>query len=295
MLNRDRVAESHPFHGIIGQSRCVGECDNPAEVVYEVTKGRGLFNHLGTRRTVVEDEKQDKSYPEEWSVADAMKNAGDRLRALRVKRGFSTASDAAKAYGWNEHTYKSHENGIRGIRPDAARKYASAFGSTPAHILGIGPENGNGTVSNTLNHVNVAPLVARVSAGVFRYDEGLEEGAIIQVPVVPRKDIPAQLQYAVLVDGPSVNLRIADGAYAICAPYESYPGGAQHGQLVHVVRERSGLHEHTIKELRFTREGLTLAPCSSDPRYQEPIVLATGEAEELVRIQGVVIGMYQPL
>jgi hypothetical protein len=241
------------------------------------------------------DQIQDKSYPEEWSVADAMKSAGDRLRDLRIRRGFSTASDAAKAFGWNEHTYKSHENGIRGIRPDAARKYASAFGSTAAHILGIGPESGNGTVSNVVNHVSVAPLVARVSAGVFRYDEGLDEGTNIQVPVVPRKDIPAQLQYAVLVDGPSVNLRIADGAYAICAPYESFPGGAQHGQLVHVVRERSGLHEHTIKELRFTREGMVLAPCSSDPRFQDPVKLSTGETDEIVRIQGVVIGSYQPL
>jgi hypothetical protein len=242
----------------------------------------------------VEDEKQDKSYPEEWSVAEAMKSAGDRLRALRVKRGFSTASDAAKAFGWNEHTYKSHENGVRGIRPDAARKYAAAYGSTPGHILGIGPENGNGAIPQTINHVSAAPLVARVSAGVFRYDEGLDEGVNVQVPVVPRRDIPAQLQYAVLVDGPSVNLRIADGAYAICAPYDSFPGGAQHGQLVHVVRERAGLHEHTIKELRFTREGMTLMPCSNDPRYQDPVKLETGDADELVRIQGVVIGTYQP-
>jgi hypothetical protein len=159
----------------------------------------------------------------------------------------------------------------------------------------MGGESGNGTVPNLVNQVSIAPLVARVSAGVFRYDEGLDGGAIVQVPTVPRKDIPAQLQYAVLVDGPSVNLRIADGAYAICAPYDSYPGGAQHGQLVHVVRERAGLHEHTIKELRFTREGMMLAPCSSDARFQEPVKLDSGDADELVRIQGVVIGSYQPI
>lgn len=224
-----------------------------------------------------------------------MKSAGDRLRELRVRRGFSTASDAAKAFGWNEHTYKSHENGIRGIRPEMAKKYAAAFGSTPAHILGIGNNSGNGTLSDQINHVITAPVVARVSAGVFRYDEGIVEGTLNPVPAVPRKDIPGQMQYAILVDGPSVNLRIVDGAYAICAPYENYPGGAQHGQLVHVVRERAGLHEHTIKELRFTRDGMILVPVSSDPRYQEePIKLASGDADELVRIQGVVIGMYQP-
>lgn len=224
-----------------------------------------------------------------------MKEASDRLRQLRIKRGFSTAADAAKAFGWNEHTYKSHENGLRGIKVDAARKYATAFGSSAAYILTGGSNRVNGDGSPTVNSLSNVPLVAAVSAGTFRYDEGIDEGAIL-VPAVPRGDIAAQAQYAVVVDGQSVNKRIPDGAYAICAKYDSYPGGATHGALVHVVRERSGLHEHTIKELRFSREGMVLYPVSTDPRYQdEPIVLATGEADEIVRIQGVVIGVFQPI
>jgi SOS-response transcriptional repressor LexA len=223
-----------------------------------------------------------------------MKEASDRLRQLRIKRGFSTATDAAKAFGWNEHTYKSHENGIRGIKTEAARKYATAFGSSAAYILTGSSGRTNGDGSPSVNSVSNVPLVAAVSAGTFRYDEGIEDGAIL-VPAVPRGDIPAQAQYAVIIDGPSVNKRIPDGAYAICAKYDRYPGGAQHGALVHVVRERSGLHEHTIKELRFSREGMTLMPVSTDPKHQEPIPLGTGEAEELVRIEGVVIGIYQPL
>jgi SOS-response transcriptional repressor LexA len=219
-----------------------------------------------------------------------MKDAGDRLRELRLKKGFSTASDASRAFGWNENTYKSHEGGIRGIRIDAARKYASAFNSTAAYIL---------TGSDGVNHQSVqsvvnVPVIARVSAGAFRYDEGVEEGAL-EVPAVPRRDVPAALQYSVIVDGPSVNKRIPDGAYAICAPYDSFPGGAQHGQLVHVVRERAGLHEHTIKELRFTATGMVLMPVSDDPRYQEQVTLSAGEDGETVRIQGIVIGAYVPL
>lgn len=219
-----------------------------------------------------------------------MPDPAARLRQLRIRKGFATASDAAKAFGWNEHTYKSHENGVRGIRMDAARKYATALGSTAAYILGIG----NGSETPAVNHVTNVPVIARVSAGTFRYDEGLELEGVL-VPAVPRKDVVADLQYSVIVDGPSVNKRIADGAYAICVPYDRYPGGAQHGQLVHVVRERSGLHEHTIKELRFTATGAVLVPVSTDPRYQEEIVLGTGEDDEIVRIQGIVIGSYTPL
>jgi transcriptional regulator with XRE-family HTH domain len=218
-----------------------------------------------------------------------MTEPADRLRELRARKGFSTAIDAARAFGWNEHTYKSHENAIRGIRLDAARKYAAAYNSSAAFIL-TGQVTGETPEVNSV--INV-PVVARVSAGAFRDDEGLEIEGIL-VPAVPRRDIAASLQYSVLIDGPSVNKRIPDGAYAICAPYASYPGGAQHGQLVHVVRERSGLFEHTIKELRYTATGSTLVPVSTDPKYQDAIRLDTGETDEIVRIQGVVIGTFQP-
>jgi hypothetical protein len=160
---------------------------------------------------------------------------------------------------------------------------------TASHLMAIGGGNsspGNGTI-----HV---PLVARASAGAFRLDEGIDTEGVL-VPAVPRADVPAEVQYAVLVDGPSVNKKIADGAYAICAPYDRFPGGARHGQLVHVIRERAGMHEHTVKEVHYTREGTVLMPCSTDPRYQEQIVMGTPDEDTLVRIHGVVIGVFQAL
>lgn len=217
------------------------------------------------------------------------KTPGDRLKELRLKR-FETAQQAAEAYGWHPVTYRSHETGMRNIPVPTAKKYAAAFGSTAAHILGMN----NGGNSEGVNPINHVPLVAKASAGAFRYDEGLETEGVL-VPAVPRADIAAGVQYAVQVDGPSVNLRIPDGAFAICAPYDRYPGGPTHGQLVHVVRERAGLHEHTIKEIRYTREGTILMPCSSDSRYQEAIDLAASEDDTTVRIHGVVIGSFQPM
>lgn len=218
------------------------------------------------------------------------KTPAERLKELREKR-FETAKAAAEAFGWNEVTYRSHESGLRNIPLATARKYALALGSTAGHIVGIDDSGGNSPPVNSVAHLEVA---ARVSAGTFRYDEPVTDGGF-SVPFVPRGDIPPSAQYAVIIDGPSVNKRIPDGAFAICALYESMPGGAQHGSLVHVVRERAGLHEHTIKELRFTREGMQLYPVSTDPRHQEPIVLNSGDDGEIVRIQGVVIGIFQPV
>jgi len=52
----------------------------------------------------------------------------DRLRKVRIQKGFSTSSDAARAYGWNQNTYISHENGNRGLSPKSAERYARAYG-----------------------------------------------------------------------------------------------------------------------------------------------------------------------
>lgn len=213
----------------------------------------------------------------------------DRLRKLRVRK-FRTAKEAAKAYGWNEFTYAAHENGLRGLKTAVAEKYAAALGSTAGYLLTGGGSDAPYAANQTIS----VPVVARVSAGAFREDGGLG-GRSVEVPAVPRRDIPSSLQYSVLVDGPSVNEKIPDGAYAICAPFDSYPGGAQHGQLVHVVRERAGLYEHTIKQLRYTQAGMQLFPVSTDPAHKDVITLASGDDGEVVRIHGVVIGSYQPL
>ena len=59
-----------------------------------------------------------------------MQTPADRLRSKRIEHGFETARDAARAFGWELSAYASHENGHRGIPPDAAIKYSKAYGFT---------------------------------------------------------------------------------------------------------------------------------------------------------------------
>ncbi|RVD14247.1 MAG: LexA family transcriptional regulator [Mesorhizobium sp.] len=49
-----------------------------------------------------------------------------RLEQARIARGFATAKDAAKYFGWSYDTYAQHENGTRGIGR-ASEKYAKAY------------------------------------------------------------------------------------------------------------------------------------------------------------------------
>lgn len=56
-----------------------------------------------------------------------MNDTASRLKEARAEAGYETATDAARAFGWNENTYRSNENGQRGPGRKSAIKYARAF------------------------------------------------------------------------------------------------------------------------------------------------------------------------
>lgn len=57
-------------------------------------------------------------------------SANARLKSAREIAGFKTAADFAKAHDLPESTYRSAENGTRGLRLEAARLYAPLLGVT---------------------------------------------------------------------------------------------------------------------------------------------------------------------
>lgn len=59
----------------------------------------------------------------------------DRLMWLRLQLKIPTASEAARRFGWNENTYRSHENGERIPSRKTAAKYAARYKTTVAWIL----------------------------------------------------------------------------------------------------------------------------------------------------------------
>lgn len=58
-----------------------------------------------------------------------------RLRASRLKRGFSSAEKAARAFGWKASTYRAHENGQNRLSKKTAERYAAAFQVPPDWLL----------------------------------------------------------------------------------------------------------------------------------------------------------------
>ena len=51
----------------------------------------------------------------------------ERLREARKAAGFSTAKEAAEAFGWNKNTVTSNENGNRTFSRESAERYARAY------------------------------------------------------------------------------------------------------------------------------------------------------------------------
>lgn len=61
------------------------------------------------------------------NVLTMNESRNDRLKKARVAAGYTSASKAARAFGWAESTYLGHEGGTRGLKYDIAEKYARAF------------------------------------------------------------------------------------------------------------------------------------------------------------------------
>lgn len=114
-----------------------------------------------------------------------------------------------------------------------------------------------------------------------------------EIPVVENPRYAGYPQYALFVEGNSVNRAIQDGEYAICVSWGDLGLDPKDGQYVHVERNRGGLQEATIKVVRMHGKVMELWPDSTDPRFQEPISMAHADEDTQVVIRGLVIGKFR--
>lgn len=129
-----------------------------------------------------------------------------RLKFARERAKFDSPRGAARAFGWNENTYKSHENGMRGPRAGEfeaiLRRYARAF-KVPWEWLATGKE---GDVPTSID------VVSYVGAGAEVYPL---EGPLDEIE--PPPDCPPGA-FAVRIRGDSQLPIYEDGDVLICVP-----------------------------------------------------------------------------
>lgn len=83
-----------------------------------------------------------------------MRTKRERLIWARKRAGYQHASDAARAFGWVESTYLSHENGSRGFTNTTAERYSKALGVRPVWLIhGEGTPDGRPRKSKVVGYV----------------------------------------------------------------------------------------------------------------------------------------------
>lgn len=217
-----------------------------------------------------------------------MEEPFERLQKARRDAGYKEATEAARAFGWNENTYRSHENGERGLRPDRARRYAQAFQVKAEWLLygGSGRQQTTETVS--------VRVVGKVAAGVWLDVDNYSFSDETWVPAVRSPEYRNGEQVAYKVEGPSMNKVLPDGVYAIGVLY-GMARSPRHNDIVVVRRTRAGLVETTIKRYMRINGKEVLMPESDDPRYQQPLLLDAPEDDATVELHALIIGSYRPV
>jgi SOS-response transcriptional repressor LexA len=222
---------------------------------------------------------------------------GERLKAAREGAGFRSARQAAIKNGWTLSTYAAHENGQNEFDPAAAETYAYAFGVGSGWLL-TGESKENKSLQEkffTVRHVNVRGVV---SASLL-IEPDFEPEIHDIVPFVPGQFETAE-QFAYRVEGNSMDReRIFDGDFVICVPYSVARTGPAAGDVV-VVEQRLGqAFRRSCKMIELHKDRIAFVPRSTDPRFQEPLlVIRDGEMRDqddnAVEIVGLVIGSFRP-
>lgn len=218
----------------------------------------------------------------------------ERLKAAR-ERMFETAAEAAQAMGVNYQTYAAHENGSRGLRRDAAMRYAKFFNISLEYLL-----TGRKTAPSKFDqNAKNAPLVdgegmpvkGFVRAGIWQ-ETYAPESELTTLPISADARFPRHLQFALEIQGDSIDRRAKPGEYAVCVEWH---GPVQPEDVVIVERRRAGLFEATIKVVKASQKGtMHLAPDSSNPVHKPIVIKETDMKDgEEIAVVGKVLGYYR--
>jgi SOS-response transcriptional repressor LexA len=219
----------------------------------------------------------------------------ERLRAAREKAGYSSAADAARAYGWKEAAYRHHENGTRGFGPDAASKYGRAFKTTPGWLLGL--DNVDRVAPSRPQQEDRLVVNGSVEAGVWRSSEAWDDDRTFIIEGVPSL-VPGAKRFGLVVVGRSMDEHYEPDTVLDCISIFDTDIKPQTGD--HVICQCTrpdGLRELTVKEYREEHRRYWLVPKSTKPEFK-PIEYAGPDAEHTddseIRVIGFVISSYPP-
>lgn len=228
-----------------------------------------------------------------------------RLREARVAAGYEHASDFAKANDLPEGTYRHHENGTRGVKINALKKYAALMNVSLEWLL-TGEKQPSGKMPllkaeepNTFSKSNkmfgafapkkFIPIIGVLQAGMFKEEIDTEE-PIGYVQDIADKRYYGLPRYAKRIVGPSMNNVVPENSVAIFVSLMDLGRDPENGEIVEVIRrDERGFVEATLKRYVVTDAGKYLMPDSSHPEHREPVKLRDNGEDDSVVIRGLMI------
>lgn len=143
-----------------------------------------------------------------------------------------------------------------------------------------------------MRDLHTVKVVGTAAAGLWKDVSIIADDYYVheEIPVIENPRFAGHEQYALLVEGNSINRKIRAGEFAICVAWDAFGGDPKDGQYVHIERTRGGLQEVTIKKVRVVNGRVSFWPDSDDPRFQTELELHHDDEDTEVRIRGLVIG-----
>lgn len=206
----------------------------------------------------------------------------NRIKELRTARNL-TQAQLAERMGTTDATIQRLETGKRQLTQRWAEQISLVLGVDVAEVFG--------------QFLPVVPaglsVEGEVQAGVWREIDVVDEPKHPPLPIGPDGRYQGKAQFALLVQGTSMNKVFNPGAYIVCVPWSEIGRPPRENDIVVVERRRDGMVETTVKRVAVINRKLMLMPESTDPRFQSPIELDGSLERDEIVVTALVVGKYE--
>ncbi|ACL61723.1 XRE family transcriptional regulator [Methylobacterium nodulans] len=220
----------------------------------------------------------------------------NRIAEWREKRGL-TLEALAEATGFSTGYLSRMQNGSRNVSLKNLAKISEALKVPVADLVPEGEEVPPGGEASPIPlPKGMVRVIGIAKAGLFREVESLAYFVHDPIPAYPDTEFPHARQFAVLVEGDSMNaatpVPIPDGAKCICVDFDDINIPLRSGMKVVVEQIRDGGHlrEWSVKEVKLFADRVEYHPRSTSREFK-PIVVpkdATADTGRVVRVLGLV-------
>lgn len=220
-------------------------------------------------------------------ISDIAYRISERLKALGLSRkGASTL--AGLSQDAIQNIFRNPESVPNGA---TLNKLAGVLKTTTDFLLSGDTSARFETLEMRQTEVFHMPVRGVVAAGHWKEDDELVQEPGEFIPMADDSRYASHPQYALRVEGESMNKSFPNGSYVIVV--EEFGRELRNEDVVVVLRKRGGFTERTIKIARQSNGQWELHPNSTEASYTPFII--DGDENTVIEIEGYAIGSYRPI